>query len=145
MVGEIELLKVGRLKLQTEDCGGDQPPQYFFPAKMCLKTRKNTSFQGGKPPGSNARGNPWGPVRTRGDPRPLLGLFATAFCVVCNGFFGIFCRMDCNRVPTSDFWKLDSNFQHLFPQIQLPEFRLRPPTHNSPKLGVQAGWRKSNF
>ena len=79
----------------------DWTPQYFSPAKTCLKTRKNDSFRGGKPPGRNARGNPWGPVRTRGGPRPLLGLFATGFVVV-------FVRSKCLTVRS---WKLKTNFR----------------------------------
>ena len=49
--------------------------QYIFRAETCEKTRKNSSFRGGKPHGRNACGNPWGPVRTRGGPRLIPGLF----------------------------------------------------------------------
>ena len=82
---EIQAPEVERRKLDSnfwkfevglEEASLDQPSQYFFRAKTCRKTRKNGGFQGGKPPGRNARGNPWGPVRTRGGPRPLLGLFS---------------------------------------------------------------------
>ena len=70
--------------LPTKVCGSDQPSQYFFHAKTCVKTRKNGSFRGGTPPGSNARRNPWGPVRTCGDPRLLLGLFFHLQDVFCS-------------------------------------------------------------
>ena len=63
-----------KLEVGLEKASLDQPSQYFFRAKKCVKTGKNGSFRGGKPPGRNARGNPWGPVRTRGDPRFILGL-----------------------------------------------------------------------
>ena len=53
--------------------------------------RKNRSFQGGKPLGKNARRNPWGPVETRGDPRPIVWLFSqrpkvrsTLICRLCR-------------------------------------------------------------
>ena len=74
------------LGVGLEGAISDHPPQYFFHAKKCVKTRKNGSFRGGKPPGRNARENPWGPVRTRGDPRPLLGSFATGFVVVSDKY-----------------------------------------------------------
>ena len=57
-----------KLEVGLEEGGSDQSPQYFFRAKTCVKTRKNGSLRGGTSPGRNARGNPWGPVRTREDP-----------------------------------------------------------------------------
>ena len=122
-----------------KECGGDQPPQYFFGAKMRLKTRGNSRFQGGKPPGSNARGNPRGPVRTHGDSRPLLGLFATSFVVVPNNFFGIFRRMDCNvqlpevgpLLPTSGSWLQTSNLCFPKSNFQRLHFDLPLPTSGS--------------
>ena len=62
--------------VRLEQVSLDQPSQYFFRAKTYRKSRKNGGFQGGKHPERNARGNPWGPVKTRGDPRPILGLFS---------------------------------------------------------------------
>ena len=123
----------------------EQPPQYFFRAKMCLKTRRNGDFQGGKPPGSNARGNPWGPARPRGGPRTLVGLFVTGFVVISNNFFGLFSCMGFNvqfpedgfLLPTCGSWIQTSilfypksNFQSL--DVDL---RLTTPRSWTSKLG----------
>ena len=53
---------VWNLEVGLEEGSSDQSPQYFFRAKTCVKTRKNSSLRGGTPPGRNARGNPWGPA-----------------------------------------------------------------------------------
>ena len=73
-----------KLDVRLEQASLDQPSPYFFRAKTCQKTRKNGGFQEGEPPGRNARGNPWGPVRTRGGPHLILGLFSTGFVVVSD-------------------------------------------------------------
>ena len=139
------------LEVGLEGAISDHPPQYFFHAKKCVKTRKNDSFQGGKPPGRNARGNPWGPVRTRGGPRPLLGLFATGFVVV-------FARSKCLAVRS---WKLKTNFRrsavgswicnsqlptlrswNLEVEIQVPEVGRWRPTSGRWKLAIGIQVRK---
>ena len=73
-----ELPEVGSSKFWTRQRKSGPPVSILFPRKNVRKNAKNSSFRGGKPPGRNARGNPWGPVRTRGGPRPILGLFSSA-------------------------------------------------------------------
>ena len=112
-VAEVQLRKVGRWKLRAEACGGDQPPQYVSRGEKCLKTRKNESFQGGKPPGRNARGNPWKLVGTCEGPRgaalPSWLVFNRLRCCFRLTPFVIFvAKSKCLAVRS---WKLKTNFR----------------------------------
>ena len=106
----------------------DHLSQYFFRAKTCVKMRKNGSFRGGKPPGRNARGNPWGPVRTRGGPHPILRLFSKRHGIRRGEALGLVPGI---QMLTFNFWKLEvggwspsSERWTLHIGCQFPEFNL---------------------